>query len=112
MGILTSAILSACLSTPGDYAQACSKVVQQGGQQSGISQDIDKYEAKFIKDLNNSTVEEFGENGKYALESGLYLASAVAGKKINLSVPNMGISDKMTAQISLNTYMLLLQWRF
>lgn len=112
MSAIGNLLLSICTAQTSGYVPACNNSINAGLKQTGYEQMISKKEKKlesnFIKDIKKA----LGEKTTNVTAATLYLAKIASDKKVTFGLPNMGICDRMSNEITNNSYSLRLEWIF
>jgi len=109
---MQSAILSLCstLTTGSQYDQACNKAVEAGTKQTGTYQLLDSYETKTISYTENEASYHLGDESVSAVGATVYAYRTFRTKTLKFNLPNMGICNSVSNDITPNSYALHMKW--
>lgn len=114
MGLFESAIMSACIAgaSPGQGQMACQKATEAGGKQTGVEQTVDAYETRETKIFEKKFVDFLGQDSATAVAGSVFLAKSLASRSVSFGLPNFGLCSSIKTEITENTSMLKLEWKF
>lgn len=109
MGLM---IAGACFGLSGQTQQACEKSLEAGSQQSGFEQSVDKAQQRLEKKANKEAHYLLGDSGMQVVGGSIFIAKTAIDKSVQFNAPTAGLCDKITSQIGINKYSLLMEWNF
>lgn len=110
--LLGNAIIALCVSASGQYNQACNKALDAGTRQVGIRQDADALEDKSLDLAKITATKNLGPAPVAVATAGVYTYRVYKEKSIVFKLPNMGIADTISNQITDKSYKLNFEWRW
>lgn len=110
--LLSSAIVAICISAQGPYNEACNKGVEAGAKQTGIYQEVDWAEKATLKFANDKAEATLGKKPMSAVGVGVFVYRAAKNKKVNFKLPDIGVCDSITNELTPTSYNINLQWKF
>lgn len=111
-GLLAQGIVAICLSASGQYNTACNKALDAGTQQAGIRQSADNLENKSVDLAKTKGTETFGSVPVAVATVGIFSYKVYKAKSLNFKLPNVGIADTISNQITDKSYKLIFTWRW
>lgn len=111
---LAAGIASLCmgLTSSSQYNQACNKASEAGYKQVGVYKLINDGESKTIQYATTLGQDKLGKTTMETGEAGVFLYKVYKSKSLTFKLPNVGIADQMSNQITPNSYKLNLVWHF
>jgi len=110
--LLGNAIVALCVSASGQYNQACNKALDAGTRQIGIRQDADNLEDKSLDLAKNTATTNLGPTPVAIVTAGVYTYKVYKDKSIVFKLPDIGIADSISNQITDKSYKLNFTWRW
>lgn len=111
-GLLGQAIVLMCVSTSGQYNAACNKAIDAGTRQVGLRQNADNLEEKSVELAKTKSTETFGPAPVAVVTAGVYTYKVFKEKSIIFKLPDVGIADTISNQITDKSYKLNFTWRW
>lgn len=109
--IFTSIIISACVGASGSYNPACQKALQSAYIQSGFSSTVQTFQTGAMAYGKTQEKLIFGKN-ESIVNTTVATAIVIKNKKADLSLPTLGLCDRLSTQLQPNSYGLKLEWRW
>jgi hypothetical protein len=111
-GLVSSAIVAICVSTQGNYNDACNKALDAGTRQIGLRTQVDQAEDNSVRLLDQKarmilTTEEYS-----ALGMAGFAYKTAKDKRLNFNLPNFGVCDRITNEVTRSSYNIQFNWRF
>lgn len=111
-GLLAQGIVAICLSASGQYNTACNKALDAGTKQSGIQQNVDNFENKSLDLAKKNGTETFGSVPVALATAGVFSYKVYKAKSVDFKLPNLGIADTISNQVTDKSYKLLFTWHW
>lgn len=111
-GLFGSAIVALCMGAVGNVNDACTHAVDAGTRQTGIRQNVDMAEDKSVELINHQAMKAFGKQTMSVLVAGGYVYKVVKEKSLNFRLPTLGLCSSASNQVALDSYKLVLEWRW
>lgn len=112
MSTMTTLAISVCIGLSGAQQQACEKAIEAGAKQSGIEQNVDRFQRKIEKNATDKATDIIGKPGVDVVGGGVFVAKTIMDKSVRFNLPTLGICDRITNQIGVNQYSTQLEWGF
>lgn len=110
--IVAALIASACMDMSGPSQEACKKGLEAGAKQSGIERTVNSAQKKARTTAKEEAIETVGKKPVQIVGGGIFLAKSISKKSITTTVPNMGLADKIKAEIGVSKYSVKMEWSF
>lgn len=110
--VVAAFITSACLGLSGNGEQACQKAMEAGSKQSGIEQNVNKFEKTVERKATYKATDLLGKAAIDVVGGGLFLAKTVVDKSVQFNVPTLGTCDKITNKVGVDKYSVQMEWGF
>lgn len=105
-------ITSACMNFSGNSHEACTKAAEAGSKQSGFEQNIDAIQKDVERKADAKAHDYFGDTGMEIAGGGVFIVKTVVDKSVKFNAPTFGICDRITNQVGIDKYSILLEWGF
>jgi len=105
-------IVAACASVQPGYVDMCQKTFDASARQIGIRQRVDQTEDLTSRYLEVKVKSKLSEPQLNTLEVGLIGYKIYRDKKVSFRTPTLGLCSSVSNDISLDTYVLSMNWRF
>ena len=112
MSALLNLVTSICVTAPGNYNEACAKVIDAGATQSGVRKDLDNVESRSVGSLKIFSDKEFGQDGTDLFVGTAFIANAAASHRFVLDIPNLGLCNELRTEYDQTVYKITAEWRF
>lgn len=104
-------LMSLCAGTIGTYNNACHKALEAGYVQSGYQAQVSTVQGQLATFGKTKEHEILGKNE--AIVNGLVATGVVVKeKKVDLTLPTLGVCDRFSTQLQQDKYGLKLEWRW
>ena len=113
MPLLATAFTSVCVGLmPGTYDMACNKALEAGTKQTGIYQQSEQVENKSLEYVTEKGEKNLGKPVAVVLASGPFLYKSYKEKTLRFNVPNFGLCDRISNEITPNSYSVKFGWHW
>ncbi len=105
-------IVSACMSVQPAQQDMCQKTLDAGTRQVGVRQQVDRVEDFATNKAEMTIKSNLSPTQLKVTEVALVGYKVVKDRRAAFRLPNMGLCDSISNEISLDTYNVNLNWRF
>lgn len=112
MSVLSSVILTVCLSAQGSYRDACNSALDAGTKQTGIADNMRQFETNTNSYANNLVDHYVDADIRNITGAGIFLAKAAADRRIDIPLPTLGLADQIVSQFAYSGISLAVRWSF
>lgn len=103
-------INSACSSAYSNHIDACSKAMEAFSRQTGLYDGSERTENYVVNRVRNGSDNYLGSPITTGIASIGYAYKVIHSKSLSFRIPNMGICDTITNQITPTSYSIGLKW--
>lgn len=109
MDLFTPLLLSLCINTPNTYNTACQKSVEASYIQTGWAIEVNTFQSGVA---SYGTAKEKAVFGKSTgVINTVFMAGIAAkNKRVNLTLPNLGLCDSFSTELRPNNYGFRWEW--
>jgi hypothetical protein len=112
MSAIVNLVTSICLQTPGNYNQACSKAIDAGSQQSGVTNDLNYMERSAGRQARLLAEDHLGQEGVEIITGTAIVINAAATQKFIINLPTFGICNSLKTEYRPSLYKITIEWKF
>lgn len=110
--LFSTAIVAVCVSAQGQYNVACNNALDAGTRQVGIRQDVDMVEDGTIRYVETQAQKKLGNRSLSLVGTGYAAYRINKDKKVKFKLPDIGICNSITNEVTPNSYKVDFQWKF
>ena len=110
--IFDTTIIALCVGAHGNANTACQKAIDAGSRQVGLRQNVELVQDHAVHVANYQVEKNLSKDQFAALGAGIYLYKLARDKHLSVRTPTLGLCDRATTDLTLDTYQLLLKWSF
>lgn len=111
-GTMTVLIASACIGLSGNKQQACEKALEAGSKQTGIEQNVDKFQKVVERKAKDGAEDVIGKDGVDVVGGGVFVAKTIVDRSVKFNAPTFDLCDRVTSQVGIDKYSVELEWGF
>jgi hypothetical protein len=104
-------LLSLCTGTVGNYHAACESSINSAYAQSGYQAQVSTFQGQVANFGKHKEHEILGSNDTIA-NTLVATGMVVKQKKVDLSLPNLGLCDRFSTQLQPEKYQLKIEWKW
>lgn len=112
MGAVEALITATCIGLSGNIQDACEKSLEAGSKQSGVEQNINRFEDKVSKNADQKARGVIGDSGMEVAGGVAFVVKSVADKAILVKIPSFIRGASMDAKIGQEKSGLTVEWKF
>lgn len=110
--LVSTAIVSLCVSVSANYNDACNKALDAGTRQVGFRQQADQAEDSTVRLLDNKVQTTLTKEEYSLLGAAGFVYKTAKDQRLKFNLPNFGVCTKVTNEITPTSYNIQLNWRF
>lgn len=112
MSALEAIIMTTCIGLSGNVHDACEKALEAGSKQSGVAQNVGKFEDKVSRKADREARDIVGDTGMEAGAIGVSVVKTVVEKSATFRFPVFMPSMYLSTQIGVEKSQLGIEWKF